>query len=487
VSRAVLREQAIKLLKERCGYNSAAHLINAVLGNRGDESDTGGPDLLLREFEPHEEHVEGDALLDELRAAIRRYLVLGPVADVAIALWTVHAHAHDLSSVSPILVFISPVRRCGKTTALEAVQALTPRPLPVANITAAAMFRVVELYRPTMLIDEADTYFRDSDELRGVVNSGHKRSMAYVVRTVGDDHEPQKFSTWAPKAVALIGRLPGTTEDRSIVIEMRRKTATETVERFRGERSPQDLEESGRKVARWVQDNEEALRSADPEIPGQLHDRAADNWRALLAIADQVGGEWPRLAREAAVALSGNGGENESRAVMALEDLQTLFRVTEETRLFSDEIVEHLKSLEHRPWPEHRQGKPITTRQFASLMGRFRIKSTEVRRGDVHKKGYRLEDCEDTFTRYIPPVDPRQARQDSKQTTYEHIDPRHSKTDVADREADKPPVFNDVADVAAEKGGLEAEDEYAREERLAIQLEESEQRQKPDGNTEVQR
>ena len=43
---------------------------------------------------------------------------------------------------------------------------------------------------------------------------------------------------------------------------------------------------SRRKAARWVKDNLEALRRADPEVPQELHDRACDNWRPLIAIAD---------------------------------------------------------------------------------------------------------------------------------------------------------------------------------------------------------
>ena len=40
-------------------------------------------------------------------------------------------------------------------------------------------------------------------------------------------------------------------------------------------------------------DHASELREADPVVPPELHDRAADNWRPLLAIADLVGGEWP--------------------------------------------------------------------------------------------------------------------------------------------------------------------------------------------------
>jgi hypothetical protein len=63
----------------------------------------------------------------------------------------------------------------------------------------------VEKYRPTLLIDEADTFLGDHDELRGIINSGHRRSSAFVLRCDGDDQEPKSLSTWCPKAIALIG------------------------------------------------------------------------------------------------------------------------------------------------------------------------------------------------------------------------------------------------------------------------------------------
>ena len=98
---------------------------------------------------------------------------------------------------------------------MDVLTRLLPRVLSVAGITAAAIFRTVELARPTLLIDEADTFLQQNDELRGVLNSGHRRG-GNVVRLLGDGHEPRQFSTFAPVAIAMIGKLPNTLADRSI-------------------------------------------------------------------------------------------------------------------------------------------------------------------------------------------------------------------------------------------------------------------------------
>ena len=106
---------------------------------------------------------------------LSRYLALPDGAAVAVALWVIHAHAFNSSPITPRLAIVSPEKRCGKTTLLRIIAALVPKPLAASNVTAAALFRTVETARPTLLIDEADTFLPDNQELRGVLNSGHGR------------------------------------------------------------------------------------------------------------------------------------------------------------------------------------------------------------------------------------------------------------------------------------------------------------------------
>ena len=117
----------------------------------------------------------------------------------------------------------------------------------------------------------------------------------------------QAFSTWAPKAIGMIGKLPDTLDDRSIEIRMRRKGVDEVVERFRRDRIHEDLEPFRDRARDWTDQHLDHLREMDPPVPQGLHDRAADNWRPLLSIADLAGGEWSQRSREAAVALEPSG------------------------------------------------------------------------------------------------------------------------------------------------------------------------------------
>jgi putative DNA primase/helicase len=164
-----------------------------------------GSALELPDFEPWPEPVDGAALLDEIAVAIRGYVVLSPAQADAAALWCGHAHALDLSWFNPRLAARSPVKRCGKTTLLEVITSITPRSLPASNISAAAVFRTIEACQPTLIIDEADTFLgaEHAAELRGILNAGHTRTAAFVIRVVptsAGELEPRKFSVWAPIA-----------------------------------------------------------------------------------------------------------------------------------------------------------------------------------------------------------------------------------------------------------------------------------------------
>ncbi|HEY8441322.1 MAG TPA: hypothetical protein VIK79_07730, partial [Xanthobacteraceae bacterium] len=93
------------------------------------------PVLSAIEAAPWPEPMDGAMLLDEITAAVRRYVLLEQGAAEAIALWIVHTHCFDGFAISPRLAITSPVMRCGKTTLLEVLSCLVRRPMTTANAT----------------------------------------------------------------------------------------------------------------------------------------------------------------------------------------------------------------------------------------------------------------------------------------------------------------------------------------------------------------
>lgn len=453
--RAMVREEAIRCVK-RAGGSSPVNLVDTALGLGGEEApaELQGHVALLSGPVPWPKPVDGAALLDGLARVFGRFVALPEGAADTLALWTVHAHALDATFISPILALTSPTKRCGKTLTLEILGALVPRRLFASSITAAALFRAVEEFGPTLLVDEADTFIGGRDELRGILNAGHTRTTAVVVRTVGDDHKPRTFSTWCAKALALIGSLPPTLEDRAIVVSMRRRASGERVTRLRRDRLDAEVAPLPRRAARWAADHLDHLRGLDPVLPEALHDRAQDNWRPLVAIAEAAGGGWPERARRAALLLSGSV-EEESAGVLLLADLRGLFRAT--NRLSTVDILEALNAMEERPWAEYGGGKPLTERQLARLLRPYRIRPRTLRRGLTTFKGYRQVDLEDAFTRYLPPRDPSHPSQSSSDTELDDSADRNTDPVVTDTEGDlsarDSSVVTDVTDQSPQEGG----------------------------------
>lgn len=340
--------------------------------------------------------VNAAELLKDLVALFLQYVFMPAEASTILALWVVHTFCYDLRRCTPILGVTSSQRRCGKTTLMSLLLSVVNRPLAASNISPSCVFRAIDLWHPTLLIDEADSFLRDNEELRGILNSGHTRDLAYVLRTSGEEHEPRRFSTWAPKALALIGKLPPTLHDRAIVVELARKTPGDRVERL-ADFDGTDLQ---RRCLRWVDDHALEIKASDPDIPGGTHDRAADNWAPLLAIADAAGGDWPARARQALAAQPDE--PDDAAAVMLLADIRQFFKKKGVDKVFTADLLAYLIAIEARPWNEWRRGKPLTARQLAGLLQPFKIRPGTKREGEDTFKGYYMKSFEDAFLRYLP-------------------------------------------------------------------------------------
>src|SRR5258706_4245278 len=139
-------------------------------------------DVQLKDIEPWPEAVDGLVLLDTLRDMVKRFVIVPAWAVETLALWILHTYGYELRDVSTYLGIESPERQCGKTTLLTVLSELVNRPVVSSNVSPPALFRAIEELRPTLLIDEADTFLKGNDEFRGILNAGYTRKTAFVLR-----------------------------------------------------------------------------------------------------------------------------------------------------------------------------------------------------------------------------------------------------------------------------------------------------------------
>jgi hypothetical protein len=341
---------------------------------------------------PWRDPVEGHHVASALAAALKNYVVLSDVSADAIALWVLHTWMVKKFTISPRLAITSPTKGCGKTTVLRFLNQVVCRPKRAGSISPPALFRAVEQFEPTILLDETEKYIEHGSDLHALLNEGHCKG-GTVLRVLGDKLELREFAIFGAVAFARNGSLPDDLEQRSIVIEMQRRLADEPLSELREDRC--ELFNLARMCARWADDCD--VGENDPDMGGLIN-RNADNWRALFAIADAIGLNWPRRIRQAAAMLAPRG--NDTAGTMVLADILTIFDERGE-RIWSEEMCEYLASIEGRPWAEFgRTRKPISKHQLARLLAKFHIEPVNVRVGERVRRGYHRHQFADAWRRY---------------------------------------------------------------------------------------
>ncbi len=261
-------DQCRKAEAERLGVTLGA-LDAAVKEYRRAEAQDAPPAEAVETIEAWQSSVDGLAEAEGVRRALLAHVVFPSDADAdAATLWIIGTFLMDAWRLWPKLLIQSPERRCGKTLLLEVVEAHVLRGLMTANITGPGLFRSIEKWAPTLLIDEADRFLRDKEEVNGIINAGHTRRTARVIRVVeiNGAHEPCVFSVWCPQAIASKGSQMDTLEDRSIRIALRRRLESEAVSEIPAEFF-EDQKEARQRLLRWASDN---FDSISPHFPNEL-------------------------------------------------------------------------------------------------------------------------------------------------------------------------------------------------------------------------
>jgi Protein of unknown function (DUF3631) len=339
--------------------------------------------------------------LDLVHELLEQYLELKQHEYVAVALWILHTHIYNQFLITPRLALVSPVRGCGKTTVLAFLALLTARGRKDDSISAAAIIRLVDRERCTLLCDEADNLgLGHNSILRAVLNSGHRKGGS---RTLLVKDAPRRFSTFSPLAIAAIGVLPLPIMHRSVVIHMER--AARVLRRF--DESDPAINYAYAMVRAWARD---ISLNPDPDLPSELRNRPADNWRVLIAIADSFGRSWGARARKAAVDFS-HAYRDEDAAVTLLQDIRAVFDSLGVDRLSSARLVAELVGMEDAGWADWRglrddqQPRRLSQGELARLLAPFGIRPRSIwprRRNQDSKsrKGYLRSQFEQVWRAY---------------------------------------------------------------------------------------
>jgi putative DNA primase/helicase len=341
-----------------------------------------------KDEEPWSEPVDTAELLAEIKAKIRKYVVVSDAIAVATTLWTVFTHVIEIAVHAPKLLFHFPDGDAGKTTALGVLHWLVLRPVSAIEATGAGIYRIVDRLKPTLLLDEADKLFKRNTAGAHVINASWTNNAVSVPR-VGPRGEIINFYPYSTQAIAMVGLgVPSMTLSRCLVCRIWPKLPSEKVDEF-SYVDDAKFQTIRRKLARWSVDNAALLRDADPKsVPG-FNNRIQMNWKTLLAIADLAGGDWPKQARAAALELrkKDSGQSDGYKALAVLWDL-----LHDREDITSAEINAAVLADPASEWCNFRGKGPISQAQFAALLHPYDIYTVVVhptKRSTLSCHGYR--------------------------------------------------------------------------------------------------
>ncbi len=417
------------------------------------------------------------AILDEIVATIKQFVIIGDDEAIALAVWAVHTYVFRQRDAVAYVAIQSPEKRCGKTTLLSVLAGLADKALVASNVSVGALFRAIDEAGPTLLIDEADTFLGHNSVMRGILNCGNTRRTAFVLRIAerkhrksGADPEPVegqsnvvRYSCWCPKVVAMIGNVPETLADRSIVINMVRKLVSEECAPL-SEFNPKPIQ---RKCARWAMDNTKAVQDYPRQDLRMVSDRASDTYEPLMVLARLAGGDWPDRLTKAATRLCSHENTDAESASLLLDTL-AVFIVMNAKRIFSRTLAAQLKGKSGWAVYDITSRQEVSELSVARVLRRYGIKPVAVRVGNEVAKGYKWEQLTGALEHYVLKSDVAAKINDLKQMLELAMD--------AKKDADGKRAAEEAAraqEEAAEKAAEEAEDK-AEAELYAITIPEAE-------------
>jgi hypothetical protein len=365
-----------------------------------------GQAVVIEDVEPWNEAVDIAAVLDEIESTFRRFMFFWREEDAVTAtLWCSMTWLTDHLNIAPYLGIRSPEKECGKSTLLKIASKIVYHPMGASNVTSASVFRLLDMYRLTLLVDELDTFLELDPQFVGIMNSGHSRELGRVIRTVGEELEPRWFNTFGPKAYGMIGGATDTLESRSLSIILYPKIEEDGIEDLDFKKSPELVEQMAvvsRKLARWAQDHGKTVVGIAPDMRG-ITNRKKNNWEPLFQIAMNAGPRWIAKAYKAAGIVDPTEAKNIHRVF--IEDVRNIFHTRNGDFIPSHVLLADLHAQDESGWSHYGKSKDgMTKKDLADLMKVYGVESERGRIDGVQYRGYHRSQFDAIFNRFLGKV-----------------------------------------------------------------------------------
>lgn len=355
---------------------------------------------LIPNTTPYHEPVTGQELYKALYQLIDDFIVIDEPYKVVFVLWVIFTHLLDHTEFAPLAWITAPEKQCGKSTLLGLFARVVDKGKAVNTITPSALQRVVEKYRPCLLIDEIDANLDKNSTIWGVINGGHSKTADGAIKCNQDNGNAlEAFSAYGAKVICGIGaNLPASTISRTIRFVLRRKTKDDKcTKRFILKNLPYaqtNILKS--KVKRWAVDNADKIAGVNIPI-FDINDRDYDNWEFLLQIASVLG------VYDVAVRACLEICRQEKEPTQNEQLLSDIRDIWHGDKMSSKLLLERLTANDESQWQTLNNGQPITAHQLAKRLKAFGIQSKNMWQGDSVIKGFDKADFVKVWEQYLSP------------------------------------------------------------------------------------
>ncbi|MBE3095318.1 MAG: toprim domain-containing protein [Actinobacteria bacterium] len=198
------------------------------------------PNILKRAF-----NLDIARLATEIDTFIKSYLEMPLDSDYLIlSMWIFHTYLIENFNTTPILYFYG-VKETGKSRAGEVLNELAFRAQRLTSLTEATLFRSVELFKPTLIIDEIKLLGKGGNQgLADLMKTTYKRGLKVSrinLNKYGED-QIEYFDTFSPLVICTTETIPDIIESRCILFIMQ-KNSNPQIERMIDKKWANDLRE----------------------------------------------------------------------------------------------------------------------------------------------------------------------------------------------------------------------------------------------------
>jgi len=325
------------------------------------------PNIIKRSF-----NLDIARLATEIDAFIKSYLEMPFDSDYLIlAMWVFHTYLIEKFNTTPILYFYG-VKETGKSRAGEVLSELAFRAQRLTSLTEATLFRSVELFKPTLIIDEIKLLGKGGNQgLADLIKTTYKRGLKVSRINLNKNGEDQieYYDTFSSLVICTTESIPDIIESRCILFTMQ-KNSNPQIEKMIDKKWANDLRE--RLTIFRANYITRELPEAQYIARGRLNEIMFPLYQSLLLVGPERKNEFIDIVKRIQKSKENEEGMSlEAEIVKAIDDE---YRETQNKQFLTQSISERLNEIRS-------ENEKISDRAVSNRIKRLGFGKTRFKNG----------------------------------------------------------------------------------------------------------